>query len=404
VDTAAQGSVEYFETFNGQLAGQSVQGSHLLIYTPNLNAQSDNFTVEYCVNGVCQMIQIDMDITPNPNTSCVGDCVWTGDANADGIVDMADVLTIARAMGEKGTARSSNDLGWQPQTAADWKQASSNGNNLKHADTNGDGIITAADTVAVNQFWGQKRAIIASNEGFVVDHLELTAIPAQRELHPGDTLLVYLTVPNAALEVSGYQFALGFNARWLNPASLKVEFGNQWMDENNAALGFYRISNQQIEVGLGLAAARAASGYGTVGILRGIVEEDVACCSKTSRYKVELNFKNAWLQTESGVRLKLKTNHVTIPIIEKPKPYWIDNQLAVFPNPATDALHVYLDDATTFMTEMTVFNLTGQAVILQQDLKTRHIDLKTNELQAGMYVLRAKTTNGYLTKKINISK
>jgi Secretion system C-terminal sorting domain/Dockerin type I domain len=404
VNAASQGTVQYFDNFNGQLAGQSVQGDHLLIYTPNLNAQSDNFTVEYCVDGVCRMIQIDMDIDPNNNTSCAGDCVWAGDANADGIVDMADIWTIARAMGEKGTVRNQNNQGWQPQSATNWKQSGSNGNNLKHADTNGDGIITAADTIAVNHFWGQKRAIVAQNEGFSVDNLELTAIPAQRELHPGDTLLVYLTVPNTALDVSGYQFALGFNASWLNPASIKVEFGNQWMDENNAALGFYRISNQQIEVGLGLAAARAASGYGTVGILKGIVEEDVACCSKTSRYKVELNFKNAWLQTESGVRLKLKTNNVTIPIIEKPKPYLIDNQLAVFPNPATDALHVYLDDETTFISEMTVFNLTGQAVIQQQDLKTRHMDLKTNELQAGMYVLRAKTTNGYLTKKINISK
>jgi hypothetical protein len=307
-------------------------------------------------------------------------------------------------MGEKGTLRSSNNLSWQPQTATDWQQLGINGNNLKHADTNGDGMITAADTVAVNQFWGKKRAIIAQNEGFLVDNLELIAIPAQRELHPGDTLLIYLTVPNAALNVSGYQFALGFNASWLNPASLKVEFGNQWMDQNDAALGFYRISNQQIEVGLGLAAARAASGYGTVGILKGIVEDDVTCCSKTSRYKVELNFKNAWLQTESGVRLKLKTNNVTIPIIEKPKPYLIDNQLAVFPNPATDNVHVYLDDETTFISEITVFNLTGQTVIQGTGLQAHHIDLKTNMLQAGTYILRAKTTTGYLTKKIHISK
>jgi hypothetical protein len=404
VDTAAQGTVQYFETFNGQLAGQSVQGDHLLIYTPNLNAQSDNFSVEYCVDGVCRTIQIDMDIDRNNPTTCVGDCVWAGDANADGIVDMADILTIASAMGEKGVARSSNPAGWHPQVATDWNQIGSNGNNLKHADTNGDGMITAADTVKVSQFWGKKRAIIAQNEGFSVDNLELTAIPAQRELHPGDTLLVYLTVPNAALDVSGYQFAMGYNSSWLNPASVKVEFGNQWMDEPNAALGFTRLSNQQIEVGLGLAAARAASGYGTVGILKGIIEEDVNCCSKTSRYKVELNFKNAWLQTESGVRLKLKTNNVTIPIIEKPKPYLIDNQLAVFPNPATDNVHVYLDDETTFISELTVFNLTGQVVIQGKGLQTRHIDLKTNELQAGTYVLRAKTTNGYLTKKMNISK
>jgi hypothetical protein len=213
-----------------------------------------------------------------------------------------------------------------------------------------------------------------------------------------------LTLPNAALNVSGYQFALGFNASWLNPASLRVDFANQWMSETGATLGFVRTSNQQIEVGLGVAAARATSGYGTVGILRGIVEEDVACCSKTSRYQVHLNFKNAWVQTESGVRLKLKTNDINIPIEEKPKSYFIDNQLAVFPNPATEDLHVYLDDETTFITEMNLFNLTGQIVAQQQDLKTRHIDLKTNALQTGMYLLRAKTSKGYLTKKIQIAK
>jgi Secretion system C-terminal sorting domain/Dockerin type I domain len=404
VNSATQGVVEYFETFNGQLAGQPVQGDHLLIYTPNLNAQLDNFAVEYCVDGACRTVQVDMDIASNNNTSCVGDCVWSGDANADGIVDMADILTIARGMGEKGTTRIQNNLSWMPQSATDWTQKGSNGNNLKHADTNGDGMITTADTVAVSQFWGKKRAIVAQNEGFTVDNLELTAIPAQQELHPGDPLLVYLTVPNTALDVAGYQFALGFNSNWVNPASLQVEFANQWTNENQATLGFYRVANQAIEAGLGLAAARTASGNGIVGILKGIVEEDVNCCSKTGRYKVELNFKNAWLQTESGVRLKLKTNNLTIPIVEKPKPYGANTPLAVFPNPATDDLHVYLDDETTYITELMIFNLTGQAIIQQQDLKTRHIDLKTNELQTGMYLLRAKTTTGYWTKKINISK
>jgi Secretion system C-terminal sorting domain/Dockerin type I domain/Bacterial Ig domain len=404
VRSAGRGRVEYFESFNGQLGGETVQGDHLLVYTPNLNSELDNFSINYCVDGACQAVQLTIDIADVNNVSCVGDCVWAGDANADGIVDMADILTISKAMGEKGIARTENDPVWLPRKASNWTQNGDNGNNLKHADTNGDGLITAADTVAVSQFWGQKRAIVAQNEGFTIDNLELTAIPAQSALHAGDTLLLYLSVPNAALNTSGYQFTLGYNASWVNPASLSVEFANQWMNEDAATLGFYRTSNQQIEVGLGVAAARSASGRGVVGILRGIIEEDVTCCAKTSRYKVELNFKNAWLQTESGIRLKLKTNNVTIPIIEKPKPYLIDNQLAVFPNPATDDLHVYLDDATSFISEITLFNLTGQAMMQQQDLQTRLIDLKTNELRNGMYLLRAKTTTGYLTKKINIAK
>ncbi len=403
LNTASQGTVQYFETFNGQLAGQTVQGNRLLIYTPNLNAQLDNFSVEYCASGFCRTVQIDMDIDAHNATNCVGDCVWTGDANADGMVDMGDILTIAQAMGEKGTARNNPSLLFLPQTATDWKQSGLNGNNLKHADTDGDGMVTAADTVAVSHFWGKKRAIVAQNEGFSVENLELTAIPAQRTLHPGDTLLLYLTIPNTALNVSGYQFTLGFNASWVNTPSLRVDFANQWMGETDATLGFVRTSNQQIEVGLGVAAARATSGYGTVGILRGIIEDDVNCCAKTSRYQVRLNFKNAWVQTESGVRLKLKTNDINIPIEEKPKSYFIDNQLAVFPNPATEDLHVYLDDETTFITEMNLFNLTGQIVAQQQDLKTRHLDLKTNALQTGMYLLRAKTSKGYLTKKIQIA-
>jgi Secretion system C-terminal sorting domain/Dockerin type I domain len=375
-----------------------------LVYTPNFNAELDRFSINYCVDAACEAVQLTVDIANVNHVSCVGDCVWAGDANADGTVDMADILTIAKAMGEKGKARIETELVWLPQKASNWTQKGDNGNNLKHADTNGDGIITAADTVAVSQFWGQKRAIVAQNEGFTIDNLELTAIPAQNSLHAGDTLLLYLSVPNTALNAAGYQFTLGYNASWVNPASLSVEFANQWMNDDAAALGFYRTSGQQIEVGFGLVGARTASGRGTVGILRGIIEEDVTCCAKTSRYKVELNFKNAWLQTESGVRLKLKTNNVTIPIIEKPKPYLIDNQLAVFPNPATDELHVYLDDETNFISEITLFNLTGQAIVQQQDLKTRLIDLKTNDLKTGMYLLRAKTTTGYLTKKINIAK
>ncbi|MDI6804467.1 MAG: FlgD immunoglobulin-like domain containing protein [Bacteroidota bacterium] len=77
------------------------------------------------------------------------DTIYPGDANNDAIVDMRDVLPIARHLGVTGSPRNSPSLNWTPQNLT----GPFNPLEAAFADCNGDGIVKANDIQGVIQNW-----------------------------------------------------------------------------------------------------------------------------------------------------------------------------------------------------------------------------------------------------------
>ncbi|MEM9261048.1 MAG: Ig-like domain-containing protein, partial [Bacteroidota bacterium] len=130
-----------------------------LTYLPPATAagQIDNFTLRYCLNvdeeGNCEFsadVPVSVTITAENPNACIGaDCVWPGDTNNDGVVDVSDLLPIGLAMGKSGSPRLSLEPGgWSAQDGEDWG-SELNGFDLKHIDANGDQIISSLDTQVV---------------------------------------------------------------------------------------------------------------------------------------------------------------------------------------------------------------------------------------------------------------
>lgn len=82
---------------------------------------------------------------------CTEDCVWPGDANADGIANHVDLLTLRFEDQRTGNLRSL-PLNWAPVDGTPWAtgQLINNGVNNKHADCDANGQITS-DDFAVTQ-------------------------------------------------------------------------------------------------------------------------------------------------------------------------------------------------------------------------------------------------------------
>ncbi|NNE29615.1 MAG: Ig-like domain-containing protein, partial [Saprospiraceae bacterium] len=109
----------------GTVAGQWVDGYNLIVYDPPLDFEGqDNFMVNYCVDSDCYGVSLRVVVEEgawgNEANYCVTNCVWPGDANDNGVVDIVDLLAIGYCTGEVGTSRVEASTNWFGQYSDDW--------------------------------------------------------------------------------------------------------------------------------------------------------------------------------------------------------------------------------------------------------------------------------------------
>lgn len=103
---------------------------------------------------------------PCSATSCDCSCIWPGDANANGKVEISDIAQIAMSFGEQGTERMKG-LAWHPKSTQDWSSEVM-GINSKHADINGDGMVDYSDF----KFWNLYEGLVNSCHTPTPDYCE----------------------------------------------------------------------------------------------------------------------------------------------------------------------------------------------------------------------------------------
>jgi hypothetical protein len=158
--------------------------------------------IKYCVanNPVCVTYKLYFKvITPtNATCPCIDDCVWSGDLNGDGRVSAHDLLTLGRFLGYEGPAqRYQQFLYLGRNEAADWGVKLPNGKDLKHADANGDGRLTADDMQGILDNFNKISSLcpmkIWATRTFLLPCLQL-----QRS-GTGDTLVINFHLGSATL-------------------------------------------------------------------------------------------------------------------------------------------------------------------------------------------------------------
>lgn len=124
------------------------------VTTFNVSGLSMGSTYYYRVragNGLCGTIGSNSN-TISVNISNVPPDVWPGDANNDSLVNNVDLLSVGLHYAQVGVPRATINNAWQAYPAINWGgPLQSNNEDIKHADCNGDGIIDANDTLAINQ-------------------------------------------------------------------------------------------------------------------------------------------------------------------------------------------------------------------------------------------------------------
>ncbi len=276
LDVPDHGSCTFYPGYSTHtINGQNVSGYNLLIYIPEDDFEgTDEFEINYCVtaNGECKAVKIVMNVVEVDSSDppyCVQNCVWTGDINADGIVNNKDLLPLGYYMGLDGLDRPNASLEWYGQHADNWDNPFvGNPIDLKHADTDGNGTITTDDTLALSLFYGHTDNLIpqipptSKNLPFFLNIL--TPNP-----QIGDLVRVEVSLGDASLPVVdlyGFTFDVSLSPNIVDSALQMTYYDNSWLNLNAPSLWIDENPQpRRLETAFTRTSGVSAHGYGEIG-------------------------------------------------------------------------------------------------------------------------------------------
>lgn len=416
----------------GTVVPNPVTGKLEYIPGPGSAGQSDAFSLSYCLNadagGNCQFeteVSVTVDITAaDPDACSDEDCVWPGDTNNDGVVDVGDLLPIGLAMGQTGTPRlTGNEASWSPQFSADWTQNEINGVNLKHVDADGDQVITAADTAVVMANMGLGHGLRPQVQNFSTFQLSLRG-PAVAE--PGDLIRLDLIAGNSAViveDVYGIRWPFVYDGEVVDNSSVNITYSeDSWLSYDSPIIG---VSNNNGESGVLESAmtrtnGEGISGFGAIATVNAVIVEDVYGIHGEATDTAEEGGMTITLGGGDGATVMNGNGHVnavtvnpftlrirnqvpteTIELSPTDAADYLDGKLLAYPNPTSANLTVHLNGQQRF-SALQLTDLTGRILRSEQGLDTNHRELSLATLPNGVYTLTLTTESGVVNRKIEV--
>jgi hypothetical protein len=369
-------------------------------YTPQEGFTGlDHFSLNYCAGslGFCQIIDVEMVVQDVMAPTC-DDCVWPGDHNNDGQVDVQDAVVLATNLGYSGPTRSGTDnLFWIGQNAIDWNETILVGtDNLKYVDSNGDGLTSTADLQAVGNFYMKAHGIMPSPPQSM-DPVPLELNLLTPEVEAGEWAIVEVSLGSASIPVEkmlGVNFSFEVGSRFVDSSSISFTIApNGIFNPINSVIAFVKSPQDgRIDVGIGKADREPITGHGVLGQIRFIVEEDLnGFRSLKDLLKVNLKVDRIVLLSDGqdiasleGATTYLELNRTSV-----------KETVSIFPNPAQSWLQI---DGQ--VKSVTIFDLRGQKMMdisNWQNQGPMQIDLRA--LSSGLFLIQIQSGDGEITTK-----
>jgi len=324
--------------------------------------------------------------------------VWPGDTDVNQEVEPEDLLNIGLAFGAAGPVRPNASIDWSGQYAEVWNQRTPAGQiDYKHVDTNGDGFVDEADTLAIVQNMGASTNLLPPSTE-PSELLRSTGAPlyveAQDTLVPGTTTHLDIVLGESnfpAEDVYGLSFTIVYDSAAVVPGSAWAKFTPSWVGNwgtNLLSLQRNRPSDHRIDIAMTRTDGLNQSGNGAIGQLRITIQDVIFLRSEI--YEMEFRVEDVRIISVDETELPVTTPSTQATI--EPKPVNSDEEarkakLKVFPIPARDQLwlrsHAPIERLALMRTD-------GQVVLRKGS--TDMIDLRA--LPAGWYLLRVWTQNG----------
>ncbi|MCO6477570.1 MAG: T9SS type A sorting domain-containing protein [Phaeodactylibacter sp.] len=334
------------------------------------------------------------DICSQP--ACEEDCVWPGDANADGIANYYDLLAIAVGENAQGPGRDGPNT-WAPWSSEDWVDVQANGANYKHIDANGNGTVTFEDFLVSGQHYnrtepGYQPPVAEYREG---PELNLSAFPFQfdfNNLSAGQStntgrIQLTETVPG----LYALAFSLEYDTayfEYIRSTSLSTaQYGFDINRRYFATSEAQPAAPGQFDFALAATDDIISDGVLGVGLLQLKVKD--AFSHPLPSNTTQIRFKNIKAIQRDGTEIEIggTTITATFPEImvdteEPPQTHGIH----LFPNPTRGPLELYIPEQRISMIEL--YDTRGRQLWKGAKGRQERVALDLSHLPEGIYFLR----------------
>lgn len=326
--------------------------------------------------------------------------VWPGDVNTDLQCNLFDVLPIGVGYGSSGPVRSGASTNWTAQPASDWGQTFLYGSDYKHADTNGDGTIDDADTLAVAQNFGLTHPLRLSNPS---SNSTAAVLPIEigtplDSAYSGDTVNFAISIgtnSNPVNAIYGIAFQISFDPTLIDPLLSSYNFTNSFLgtipsdlltmvvpDLANGIINCVAVRKNQINV----------AGQGTIGVFSIVISDNVAA---RSLMNVRLQNVRAITVDEDIIQLNSVNDSIILNVDPNGWQHLSNDVISVYPNPSNGAF--YLQALKGEIQKIVVNDITGREVKVVTSSANGLWQMNISE--KGIYTITVTTSKGLVISK-----
>lgn len=395
-----------------ELACGFIKGKAVVSYYPIPGyVGKDEFTVKYCIgSSPCKTYKLTYNVIDKSSSwcDCGVDCVYPGDANADGMVSPLDLLAIGRNYGKIGEGRATLSTDNFPKAAMDWSNQLLNGKNIKHSDVNGDGVVDRSDVNGVIQNLGKINALIPSKYGNS-RVFPIKLVPNKTEVDSGDLIMIDVYVGDDTypiLDAYGLGFNLNFNSGFLDSASVKVSFPkDSWFADQSPLLDFFKMSgNGTLTSALSRTKDEGISGIGKIGTVTGVIKDRIEGFKDDDSDFIIHNIFTSDVQLEQNNGNIINGGKTVLPIkVNRKKSEKVveSDDLIIFPNPSRGDFTISLNGQDAIQS-INIYDMGGKLVSSHSNIGEKQFYMVNPSLANGLYIVKVKSNTNTLVKRLSI--
>lgn len=352
-------------------------------------------------------------VTNNQTTiEITDDCVFPGDTDNNGEVNIFDLFPLGRHFGKSGNARNSISNEWRGFGVRDWGESNSFGQNLKYIDCNGNGQIGIEDTTAILQnFDLQQKSHNDFAKGTANDP-PLLFIPNSDQIGTDELLELEVWIGSdlhPVTDLYAIAFETYFSTDLIEGRSISLDYSVSTLGtvgEDMLTAGW--VNNVNGRINASMTKIDGVGKSGRIHLLTIRMKSQPLLDSPanftfhiTDFGATDSTGEDIFFNVDETPTIRIDPDIVGIEKLSTSKPYQI------YPTFTQNGFYIEHILPTTSIAEITLFDLSGQriALPLQQTEsslgKFRHyVDLKEKSLTTGVYIVELKVEDKVFREKI----